>query len=237
MLRALTLATSLCMAPAAQACDVALLLAVDISGSVDPAEYDLQRGGLALALRDGSVAEALVRANALVSVMQWTGSSRQRITIPWVQIHSFADVDRLAAQVETDARVWRNFSTAIGDALFVAIEAFEAVPHCERKVIDVSGDGISNEGRDPANMKAQLTDLGITVNALVIETSEEDLTGYFWENVITGAGAFVVTANDYRDYPARIREKLLREIVPQLSDSGTLRQEHTAPANFVITAQ
>lgn len=199
-----------------RACDLALLLALDISGSVDAHEYAIQRDGLALALNDGLVAEALVQAEAQVAVLQWTGSTRQSITIPWRQMRSFADVQQLARAVAEDARVWRNFSTAIGEAMQVGLQSFEEV-HCARKVMDISGDGASNEGIEPSQMAATLREAGIVVNGLVIEGADDDLTGYFWENVITGEGAFVVTANSFEEYPKRIREKLIREIVPQMS--------------------
>ena len=234
-MRSAFLAAGLICAPAVSAaCDVALLLALDTSGSVDAREYDIQRGGLATALRDGSVAEALVRSSAHVAVLQWTGSSRQKVTIPWTKIATFEDVEHLAGLIERDARVWKNFSTAIGEALHVAHDVFEAGPECRRRILDVSGDGTSNEGISPRKVHPVLRQDGIVVNGLVIEGSEEDLTGYFWENVISGEGAFVVTANTFEDYPRRIREKLLREIVPRYSDSGPVGRQ---PARFVITAE
>ena len=84
-------------------------------------------------------------------------------------------------------------------------------------VLDVSGDGPSNEGSPPDEGRKRLERIGVTVNGLVIETDEEDLTGYYWENVITGSGAFVVTAYGFEEYPKRIRQKLVREVAQQLS--------------------
>ena len=205
-------AFGLCLASAAPACDMALLLAVDVSGSVDPDEYRIQIDGLAAALRDGSVSEALVRAEAQVSLVQWTGSTRQDTSIPWRQILTPEDAEALAAEIEVATRPWRSFSTAIGEALDHGLIALLQVPECKRKVIDVSGDGPSNEGIAPDVMRADLLRAGITVNALVIDTGEEDLTGYFRNNVIVGADAFVVTANGFEEYPEKIRRKLLREI-------------------------
>jgi len=200
----------------AKACDVALALAVDISGSVDPHEYRIQMQGLADGLRDGAISEALVRAEAAVALIQWTGSSRQILSIPWTRVRSFEDVDGLAKLIEETPREWRSFSTAIGDALNFTANHFLDVPDCKRLVIDVSGDGESNEGTEPRDVHANLRRLGITVNALVIEKPEEDLTSYFWENVITGEGAFVVTANGFNEYPDRMRTKLRREITNQV---------------------
>ena len=199
------------------ACDLALVLAVDVSGSVDEGEYRTQMEGLALALRDGVVADALVDAQARLTLVQWTGSSRQRQTIPWTPIGRVEDVANLAALIEHDQRRWRNFSTAIGEALELSASLFEAVPDCRRKVIDVSGDGTSNEGIEPREVSATFGARGITVNALAIETDDTDLTAYFFENLLVGEGAFVITANGFEDYPAQIRRKLQRETTRQLS--------------------
>jgi Ca-activated chloride channel family protein len=201
----------------AEACDLALVLAVDVSGSVDTEEYRIQMEGLAAALQDGTVIDALVDAQAMVTLIQWTGSSRQRQTVPWMQMADAQDVAAFAAEVAADRRVWRNYSTAIGEALVVAEGALDEVAHCRRKVIDVSGDGISNEGIAPAERRAALTAKGIVVNALAIETDEDDLTGWFYENLIWGEGAFVVTANGFEDYPEQIRRKLQRETTRQIS--------------------
>jgi len=201
----------------AHACQLALVLAVDVSGSVDRQEYDIQMQGLAAALNDGIVVDALIEQEAMVTLLQWTGSSRQRQTIPWHKIETALDVAEFAAQVGQDERVWRNYSTAIGEALIAAQTALAAVPECTRKVVDVSGDGISNEGVDPNTRRTSLSDMGVTVNALAIETNETDLTAWFFENLIHGEGAFVVTANGFEDYPEQIKRKLQRETTRQLS--------------------
>lgn len=199
------------------ACDLALVLAVDVSGSVDPNEYRTQMDGLAAAVRNGVVVDALVDQSAYVTLIQWSGSSRQHQTIAWTQMNSRADVAGFATAISQDARLWRNYSTAIGEALELAVNAFAQVPECRRKVIDVSGDGISNEGKPPAEMRDALRANEITVNALAIETDDDDLTAYFFENLIFGEGAFVVTANGFEDYPEQIRRKLERETTKQLS--------------------
>lgn len=199
------------------ACDLALLLAVDVSGSVDRREYRIQMQGLADALRDGVVAEALVRGSSHVALMQWTGATRQNVTIPWREITSFAQVEALAAEVESAPRAWRNFSTAVGEAMALGLSLFASGPDCRRRVMDISGDGPSNEGIPPNAPRAALTEAGITVNALAIDSDKEDLTGWYWQNVITGAGAFVVTANDFSEYPKAIRLKLIRETSNPLS--------------------
>lgn len=206
-----------CAALRAHACEIALVLAVDVSGSVDHEEYRIQMQGLADGLRDGSVAEALVAGEAAVMVLQWTGSSRQRVVTPWTRMTDFEVLEAFAARVEKTPRVWRNFSTAIGEALSFAGAQFAEVPDCNRWVIDISGDGSSNEGVDPKDVRPTLNASNIIVNALVIEGAEPLMTEYFWENVILGDSAFVITANSYEDYPSRMQRKLLREVTKQIS--------------------
>ncbi|UWQ80273.1 DUF1194 domain-containing protein [Leisingera sp. S132] len=205
------------------ACDLALVLAVDVSGSVDAEEYRIQMDGLAAGLRDGVVSEALVKARAQVLLLQWSGESRQEVTLPWAEIRSFGDVEALARAIEQAPRPWRNYSTAVGEALLLALEQFPAVKHCKRRVIDVSGDGFSNEGVEPREVQGALAAAGVTVNAIAIEQSEPDLTAYFFENVIRGEGAFVVTASSFLDYPSRIRKKLVREVARQTAALQTER--------------
>ena len=195
----------------ALACDLALVLAVDVSGSVDPTEYRVQMDGLAAALRNGIVAEALIDQKAMVTLIQWTGSSRQKQTLPWTMMAGFGDVYAFADRVEENPRVWRNFSTAIGEALDISRTSFAHVPNCRRRVIDVSGDGPSNEGAEPRTQHARLRGADIVVNGLAIETDDGDLTAYFFENLITGEGAFVETAWGFEDYPRAILRKLQRE--------------------------
>ncbi len=229
------LALSAVLATPAAACDLALLLAVDVSGSVDPGEYRVQMQGLAEGLRDDVVAEALVRSEAMVALVQWTGSTRQRVSIPWTPIADFDDVEQLAQEVAATSRVWRNFSTAVGEALSYSRQQFAEAQHCRRKVIDISGDGVSNEGVEPRSKHARLRAEGITVNAIVIEGGEEDLTAYFWENVITGDGAFVVAAQGFDDYPERIRMKLRRETTLQLSGDAASHSGVVTRPDDVIT--
>lgn len=206
------------LAAPAQACQLALVLAVDVSGSVDAREYDIQMSGLAAAMRDGIVIEALTGQEAMVTLIQWTGSSRQRQVLSWREMRNDTDVLAFADAIEEVPRVWRNYSTAIGEALIAAEQALAQVPQCRRKIIDVSGDGISNEGVAPQSRRPSLSRAGITVNALAIETDETDLTAWFFENLIHGEGAFVMTADGFEDYPEQIKRKLQRETTRQLSD-------------------
>ncbi len=201
----------------ATACDLALILAVDVSGSVDNQEYQIQMQGLAEALRDGAISEALVVREAAVQVVQWTGTGRHRVSVPWTRIKDFDDTDRLADEIENDQRIWRNFSTALGEAVRFAQRSFAEVPDCLRRVIDVSGDGRSNEGVQPPTLHRSLIEDGIVVNGLAIEAYDKGLLSYFQDHLIVGPGAFAMRAADFEEYPEAIRNKLLREITQQVS--------------------
>ena len=220
----LFLSACLSLSAPAAACDIALILAVDVSGSVDQNEYDIQMQGLAEALRDGAISEALVVREAAVQVIQWTGSGRHRVSVPWTRIKDFNDTDNLADVIEKDPRIWRNFSTALGEAVQFAQGNFKQVPDCKRKVIDVSGDGRSNEGVRPPALHASLLADGIIVNGLAIEAYDKGLTEYFEKHLIVGPGSFAMRAAEFEDYPERIRRKLLREITKQLSEVAVPRK-------------
>ena len=218
-MKALALAAALFAAPAA-ACETALVLAIDVSGSVDPGEYRLQMDGLAAALRDSTVRDAMIAAEARVAVLQWSGSSRQRVMVPWIAMTDETRVEALATQVETAPRAFRHYSTAIGEALRTAAGMLgEIAGDCERQVVDVSGDGENNEGVEVGRMRDALVRGGVTVNGLAIDIGGEGLTAYFHRNVIGGPGAFVLTARDFEDYPRAIRRKLLRELTDKVVDA------------------
>ena len=110
-----------------------------------------------------------------------------------------------------------GFSTAIGEAISLAIPYFANVEDCKRHVIDISGDGISNEGIAPRDIWPVLRQAGITVNAMVIEDTGFQLTEWYEANVIFGDAAFAVTANSFDEYPAQIIRKLYRELTQPIA--------------------
>ncbi|MDH5531158.1 MAG: DUF1194 domain-containing protein [Paracoccaceae bacterium] len=211
------------------ACDLALLLAVDVSGSVDKNEYRIQMEGLAEGLRDPVVSDALVRGQAALALVQWTGTSRQDLNIPWTTVTTPAELEALAERISEQPRIWIEYSTAIGEALTFAADVFDDAPACKRRVVDISGDGRSNEGVEPLEVHSYLRSLAITVNALVIRGDDDSLPTYFADNVILGGNAFVMTAENYDEYPDRMRRKLRRETERPIS---LLRSDRPVPAAY-----
>lgn len=201
----------------AAACSIALALTVDVSGSINEREYRLQMDGLAAALRDPMVGDAMVSSEVALMLVQWSGGSRQEVSVGWQRMLTLDDVEDFAAKVERTSRSWAVYSTGIGNALLFTSAQFGAVSDCEHKVIDVSGDGYSNEGASPSEVSKMLAEQGFQINGLAIEGGEFELTEYYKYNVIGGAAAFVLTAETYADYPRTIWRKLLSELIVPLS--------------------
>ncbi|APZ54825.1 DUF1194 domain-containing protein [Salipiger abyssi] len=212
MLRAFCLCLALLAAPA-RACETALLLAMDVSNSVDAAEYRLQAEGLASALADPGIAAILVQDKVALAVMQWAGDGRQQMSIGWVQMRSAEDVTRLAARARAMERAFVLSDTAPASALHSAIDRFAAAPDCTRRVIDVSGDGTPNAGGSTGAARQRAQRAGITVNGLAIEAPGRGLaiTNFYRRALITGDG-FVMTARGHRSFAETLRRKMLREI-------------------------
>ena len=215
-----TLACAAVMAATpARPCDIALVLAVDVSGSVDQWEYDLQTRGLARALRDPEVADALTWTQARVAVVQWSGAGQQILSIPWTEVQEPAQARQLAARVEGLPRSFDNGNTAVGQAIDFAAALFgPPVRGCARWVIDVSGDGDENEGMTVGPARRRAWARGITINGLAIEPAGQGraLTNFYRGWVIT-PGGFVETAQGHEDFERAIRRKLLRELAPPLA--------------------
>jgi Ca-activated chloride channel homolog len=211
MIRPAVLILCLTMPPSARACDIALLLAIDVSGSVDAGEFRLQVDGTADALADPAVADALVAASASLSIVQWSGTGMQQVVLPWTTVASLADAARLSDTARALPRVYDGSDTAVGDAIAFSAATFDAVAGCRRQVIDISGDGPQNAGLPLAASRGDALARGIGINAIAIEDIGVSLTEFYRRLVISENG-FVVTARGHLDYPRAIRMKLLREI-------------------------
>ncbi len=218
MLRSLFTVAALCLTSPALACETALVLAVDVSGSIDPDEYLLQTSGLADALQDPEIASALVAGKVSLALMHWSGVGYQRLSLPWTPMLTPSDVARFALATRQIARPRDYTDTAIGGAITFSVRQFVAVPECRHRVIDISGDGEENSGLTLPAARAAAATAGVTINAIAIEVDDTStaLTGYFRRFVITPDG-FVVTANGLPDYPRAIQSKLRREVIKPVS--------------------
>ncbi len=211
MLRAV--AFSLLFAAPAHACEVSLLLSIDISGSIDAGEYAIQTKGLALALTDAAIVEALVDGQMALAVVHWSGTGRQALVVPWTQMLAPADVAGFAATFFAQPRAFTASDTAVGEAVDFSVNQFRTAPDCRRRVIDISGDGPENAGFTDAEARARAIKSGIEINAIAIEDMGQTapVTLYYQKWVVT-KGGFVITARGLEDYPRAIREKIFREI-------------------------
>lgn len=205
---ALTLSTPV------SACDTALLLAIDVSGSIDKGEYTLQIGGLYEALRDPEVAEVLLRGQVALSVMQWSGVGRQAMVMPWQRMLSPNALDRFAAAARALPRSFQGSDTAVGEAVTFALSQFAQVTDCKRHVIDVSGDGPENAGTNVASARTRAVAQNVEINAIAIEDMGQSApTTSFYRNWVITPKGFVMTARGLDDYARTLRAKLLRELI------------------------
>lgn len=213
MLRALALALACLTAWPATACETALLLAIDVSGSIDAADYRLQADGLAAALSDPAVTEVLVRDQVALAVVQWSGAGQHALSLPWQRMLTPEAVAAFAARAAALPRAFQGSDTAVGQAIDFALDQFSAVSDCRRKVIDISGDGQENAGFTDARARARAITAGVALNAIAIEDPGPGvpITTYYRTRIIT-PGGFVVTARGLGDYAGTLRLKLLREL-------------------------
>jgi Ca-activated chloride channel family protein len=197
--------------PGARACETALLLAIDVSNSVDPGEYRLQVDGTADALLDPEVREAILLGEVMLSVVQWSGETDQELSIPWTTLRTEADIAAFSEQVRNMRRAFIQSNTAPGDAIRFALAQMGQVVHCTRRIIDISGDGAQNAGSGTPAARREAERLGVTINGIAIESIGVSITQFYLRSVVTRHG-FVVTARRHIDYPRAIREKIKREL-------------------------
>lgn len=201
-------------------CRLALLLALDISSSVDASEDALQRGGLAAALRAPEVRAAFLAVDLPVAlaVYEWSGRYNQKVILDWVLIDDPAEIDRAADQIAASRRSQTEYPTAMGYALGYGAGMLSRGPHCLTRTIDVAGDGRNNDGFPPASAYAAFPFDGVTVNGLVVDAAEfgaeADLVPFYRDQVLRGPGAFLELADGFEDYERAMRRKLERELRP-----------------------
>jgi hypothetical protein len=202
------------------AVDLALVLAVDGSASVSYEEFGLIAGGMAAALRDPAIIAGLIGGPAkasLCSLLLWSGTGAQEVIANWTQIASAADAHAFADTVDNMPRVVRAGQTAIGEALLAGLTLLSHLPDvASRHVVNVIGDGRSNDGIAPGPIRNRMAAAGITINGLCILHEEPDLLTSYTDEVIGGPGAFAEVCPDYPAFAAAMHRKLARELMPPI---------------------
>jgi hypothetical protein len=216
--------------------DVALVLAVDVSYSMDPDEQALQREGYVTALTSAEFLDALrqgMHAKVAVTYFEWAGVSDQKIVLPWRLIDGPAGAAGVASEIAA-APYRRAYRTSISGALTFAMPLFEKSAYRGiRRVIDVSGDGANNQGPLVTLVRDDVLAHGITINGLPImlklpqpgSVDIEDLDIYYEDCVIGGPGAFVIPIKERARFREAIRTKLVQEV------AGRTASERVVPAS------
>ncbi len=230
-------------ARAAQAVDVALVLAADVSRSIDDEEFALQRRGYAAAIADPRVLDAIRsgRHGAIaISFVEWAGEGEEKTVVDWAGIGEAADARKFAAALIDAPRSYVG-RTAIGSAIDFSIGLLDESGFvADRDVIDVSGDGTSNQGRSVTQARDAAVSAGATINGLAIFNRRAAAQGgflalhtnppgglaqYYRDNVIGGPGSFVLPIDDFNGFDEAMIRKLITEIAgvpPRGVDVGAL---------------
>ncbi|WP_170465155.1 DUF1194 domain-containing protein [Ruegeria arenilitoris] len=205
----------------AEPCRLALVLAMDISASVDEAEDALQRQGLASALLAPEVVEAFFSSPLPVALAlyEWSGRTTQSIILDWTLIETQADLLSASSTVQRSARSHQGSATSMGHALTFGAAMMQRAPSCLFQVIDLSGDGSNNDGYGPHRAYERAAFANIVVNGLVINAADFEgelfLIPFFENNVLHGPGAFLEIAQGFEDFERAMRRKLERELSGQ----------------------
>jgi hypothetical protein len=242
-LRALLASALLTLAAHAPACakeavDLLLVLAADVSRSVDSAKFQLQRDGYAAAIANPRVLEAVKAGpNGRIAIcfVEWSGVNSQKLVIDWMIINDEASARQFGDRLVEAPRSFAD-RTSISAGIDFAVAQLEQAPFAaNRRTIDVSGDGTNNSGRDVTLARDDAVAKDITVNGLVILSDTPTswnpehtnpaggLANYYQNNVIGGPGAFVMVAENFSSFGQALINKLIAEIVQE-------RQRHHAYA-------
>lgn len=207
-------AASLRAAPAPV--DLRLVLAIDSSSSVDMDEYYLQLEGYAAAFRHPELLKAIASGSnkaIAVTLFEWSGIGQQTVNFPWRRLEDAAGLEAFATELASAPRLVLGGETAIGDAIDFALTLFDQGEfEGGRRVVDVSGDGVSNRGRPVNAARDDAVFQGVTINGLAVLNEEPEVEAHYRRHVVGGPGAFVVAARDYSDFADVILKKLIREI-------------------------
>lgn len=209
-------------AQSGQPVDLALILAIDCSYSVDRGEYNLQITGMSEAFRRPEIIEAIKSGphqRIAVTVVQWSDLAHQAVVVPWHIVSDEKSAHLLASKIAVTPRNLAEGGTSITAMMSFGANMLRNLPfQADRLVIDIAADGRNNNGGDPRPMRDAVIAQGITINGLSILNEVPTLDKYFQLYITGGPANFVEIANDYGAYSVAIYRKLLREIIgPQLS--------------------
>ena len=207
--------------------DLLLVLAADVSRSIDDTEFELQRKGYAAALSDPRVLKAIgggANHAIALSFVEWSGSGEQKIVVDWTVVKDGEDAGAVAQQILAAPRSFVS-RTSISEAIDFSVAHLADAPATgERKIIDISGDGTSNAGRPVTDARDEAVAKGITINGLAIINTQTrpgftmhtqppgGLPNYYSENVIGGTGAFLLVVEDFESFTDAMTRKLVSEI-------------------------
>jgi hypothetical protein len=224
----------------ANAVDVQLILAVDVSYSMDMDELAIQREGYAQAIVSKDFLQALKTGptgRVAVTYFEWAASSDQKIIIPWRVIDGPESADAVAAEIlKTPIR--RASRTSISGAIYFAMPLFDEGPYRGlRRVIDISGDGPNNNGAPVIIARDEALSKGITINGLPIMVKEpsystmdiDNLDFYYEDCVIGGRGSFVIPIKDREKFKEAIRTKLLMEVAGRVPEKIPVADKEQEP--------
>ncbi len=220
--------------------DVELVLAVDISYSMDADELALQREGYAKALTSREFMQALrqgIHGKVAVIYFEWAGASEQKIVVPWRLIDGPETADSVAGEI-LQAPIRRAARTSISGALLFGMTLFDMSGfHGLRRVIDVSGDGANNHGPPVTVARDEVLSKGITINGLPVMLKRPSFTTmdielldeYYEDCVIGGPGSFMITVREREKFVEAIRSKLVLEIAGRVPDARIVPAAASAP--------
>ena len=201
---------------AAAGVDVAIVIALDVSASVSPGEFDLMREGLARAVTSPEVTNAITHGQTgaiALSVVQWSGFTEQKTKINWFRASNIAELSAIAEKIRTMPRRYDGGATDIGGALEFSRNLALKIPYpATRLVIDLVGDGPNNVNYAPDRERDITLKTGIVINGLAIVGEVPILVDYFKDFIIGGDGAFVEKTSDFDGFERAMRRKLVREI-------------------------
>jgi hypothetical protein len=227
LLAALLLALGMTAARAAEKVDLLLVLASDVSRSVDAEKFELQRRGYGQAMADPRVVEAIRSGSTgriAVCFLEWSGVMSQKLVIDWTVIGDAETARQFGDRILEAPRSFAD-RTSISGAIDFAMAHLDAAPfEAPRRAIDVSGDGTNNSGREVTSARDEALAKGVTINGLVILSEHPlawnpehtnppgGLANYYRQNVIGGPRAFVMAAQDFNSFGQALINKLIAEV-------------------------